>query len=281
MQIVTGRTGTPHITSVQERALNQGIIGKDVYILSTGKNLQAEVASNNEIHINDGVLMFQGCEFIVEPSTYDTIQVPNGTQGMQRKDLITVKYTCSGSSQSEKGEWGYIQGTPSESNPKIPSVSKTGDLQKLDPSAEAAVFVVTLNGVNIISVEPVVDVIKPITTDTNPVLWEGYERMREDVTIQLSEPISAQKTGICLEWQLASSNSSAPYGDSNFQYIPKYHRGSTVFDSGTVAWGTNSRKRITISDDSITGDAYNTQTGTVEGKTYKNGQLVLVRVTGW
>ena len=98
MEIVTGRTGSPHITSVQDRALNQGIAGKGVYILNTGQNLKAEIASNNEIHINDGALLFQGCEFAVAPSTYDTITVPNGSQGMQRKDLITIKYTYDGSS---------------------------------------------------------------------------------------------------------------------------------------------------------------------------------------
>ena len=281
MEIVTGRTGVAHITSVQDRALNQGIVGKDVYILNTGQNLKAEIASNNEIHIYDGALLFQGCEFAVTPSTYDTITVPNGSQGMQRKDLITIKYTYDGISQTEKGEWGYIQGKPNASNPAIPFVSSNGDLQKLDSIAEAAVFVVTLNGVNITSVTPVIDVIKPMASDTTPVLWEGSERMRENKTIVLSEPISAQKTGICLEWQLANSNTSAPYGDSKFQYIPKYFRGTTVFDSGTVAWGTNCRKRITISDTQIEGEIDNRLAGTVGGITYDNAQLVLVKVTGW
>lgn len=281
MEIVTGRTGVAHITSVQDRALNQGIVGKDVYILNTGQNLKAEIASNNEIHIYDGALLFQGCEFAVTPSTYDTITVPNGSQGMQRKDLITIKYTYDGISQTEKGEWGYIQGKPNASNPAIPSVSSNGDLQKLDSIAEAAVFVVTLNGVNITSVTPVIDVIKPMASDTTPVLWEGSERMRENKTIVLSEPISAQKTGICLEWQLANSNTSAPYGDSKFQYIPKYFRGTTVFDSGTVAWGTNCRKRITISDTQIKGEINNRLAGTTGGITYDNAQLVLVKVTGW
>lgn len=281
MEIVTGRTGVAHITSVQDRALNQGIIGKGVYILNTGQNLSAEIASNNEIHINDGALMYQGCEFAVAPSTYDIITVPNGSQGMMRKDLITIKYTYDGTTQTEKGEWGYVQGTPDPNNPTVPLITSDGDLQTLDPEAEAAVFIVTLNGVNIISVEPLIDVIKPISSDSTPVLWTGSERMREGLTIELSEPISKQKTGICLEWKMADSSSSAPYGDSKFQYIPKYFRGTAVFGSGTVAWGTNSRKRVTISDKKITGELYNTQQGTVGGITYNNASLVLVRVTGW
>ena len=59
MQIVTGKTGTPHITSVQDRALNQGLAGQGVYILSTGQNLEPEIYSANEIHIKDGALLAQ------------------------------------------------------------------------------------------------------------------------------------------------------------------------------------------------------------------------------
>lgn len=279
MEIVTGRTGSPHITSVQDRALNQGIAGKGVYILNTGQNLKTEIASNNEIHINDGALLFQGCEFAVAPSTYDTITVPNGSQGMQRKDLITIKYTYDGSSQTEKGEWGYLQGTPDSNAPVVPSISSDGDLQKLDPVAEAAVFVVTLNGVNIISVEPVVSILAPLSTSWKT-LWSGAARLGANTSINLSESLSNLQLGIVLEWQLAGNISDPPYGDSSFDFIPAFHRGLTVCASGTVAFGTNARKRIKINDQSISGEQYNTTYGDNGGISYSNGNMVLVAVYG-
>lgn len=287
MEIVTGRTGTPHITSVQDRALNQGIVGKDVYILNTGQNLSAEIASNNEIHINDGALLFQGCEFAVAPSTYDTITVPNGSQGMQRKDLITIKYTYDGTTQTEKGEWGYIQGTPKSNNPTVPTIkNNNGDLQKLDSVAEAAVYVVTLNGVNIISVEPVVETISPLISlmSSAKLLWKGNEMMGESARVNLSEAISNQRLGIYLMFALADEDTSVPYGDCVGRMILKeeldFFRTFTV-DAGTLTFYTNCRKRITVSNDTlITGENYNTKSGTGGGINYDNTKLRLVAVWG-
>lgn len=287
MEIVTGRTGTPHITSVQDRALNQGIVGKDVYILNTGQNLSAEIASNNEIHINDGALLFQGCEFAVAPSTYDTITVPNGSQGMQRKDLITIKYTYDGTTQTEKGEWGYIQGTPKSNNPTVPTIkNNNGDLQKLDSVAEAAVYVVTLNGVNIISVEPVVETISPLISlmSSAKLLWKGNEMMGESARVNLSEAISNQRLGIYLMFALADEDTSVPYGDCVGRMILKeeldFFRTFTV-DAGTLTFNTNCRKRITVSNDTlITGENYNTKSGTGGGINYDNTRLRLVAVWG-
>lgn len=49
------------MTSEQERDVNQGIVGPGSYVLKTGMQMEAEVSSNNEIKIRDGVLMHQGC----------------------------------------------------------------------------------------------------------------------------------------------------------------------------------------------------------------------------
>lgn len=156
MQIVTGKTGEPHITSVQDRALNQGLAGKDAYILDTGQNLEPEIYSANEIHIKDGALMVQGCLCAVDYGSYDTVTIANGSQGMKRKDLIVARYTYDAESQVEGMEWAVIQGTPSDSTATVPSITNIGDIQALDSIVDTAVFVVSLNGVSIESVEPVI-----------------------------------------------------------------------------------------------------------------------------
>lgn len=51
MELVTGRSGSPHITSQQDRQLHQGIFGDGAYILNTGNMLEPEVQSSNSIHI--------------------------------------------------------------------------------------------------------------------------------------------------------------------------------------------------------------------------------------
>ena len=65
MELVTGRSGKPHITSQQVRQLQQGIFGANACILNTGSMLTPEVQSSNKIRIKDGALMFQGALFTV------------------------------------------------------------------------------------------------------------------------------------------------------------------------------------------------------------------------
>lgn len=49
MEIITGYTGKPHVTSEQDRDVNIGVVGEGSYVLRTGMQLAAEVSSNNEI----------------------------------------------------------------------------------------------------------------------------------------------------------------------------------------------------------------------------------------
>lgn len=282
MQIVTGKTGTPHITSVQDRALNQGLAGQGVYILSTGQNLEPEIYSANEIHIKDGALLAQGCLAVVEHGSYDTITIANGTQGMKRKDVIAARYSYNAEKQTEAMEWVVLQGTPAAANPVQPTVSNTGDLQAYDSTVDMPVFVVSLDGVSITSVNTVAERLYPLGAGTK-LLWQGNEMLGGSANVQLAEKVSEQAHGLMLMFGLADD--SSVYGDYGTMCILKEQieigNHQFVFDLGTLVFGTNSRKRITINDANITGEYYNTVKGTAGGITYDNSKLRLIRVYGW
>lgn len=260
MQIVTGRTGEAHVTSIQDRALNQGLAGINAYILDTGEKLDIDIQTSNEIHIKDGALMVQGCLSAIEPGTYDTVTFSNGSQGMQRKDLVVCRYTYNAETQVEKTEWAVIQGTPAVSNPAVPSITNTGDIQSLDPIVDTGVFVATFNGVNLISVEPCIPTLKSaseLEAEINAVLeelngkinsangkitaaqgdiddlqgdfsfltstkrlWSGGMLMGADHTVSLSSSISSQPTGIILTFS-SYTESSNNYEWEHF-VVPKY-----------------------------------------------------------
>ena len=165
MELVTGRSGSPHVTSQQDRQLHQGIFGDGAYILNTGKMLEPEVQSSNSIHIKDGALMFQGALFSVKVGTYDEVTINNGNQGMKRKDVIAVKYTYDSSQNIEAGEWTVVQGTPVASNPAVPDMPVTdGDIQAGDSEVYCPVFVVTLDGINVTGVDIIPEMMQDMST---------------------------------------------------------------------------------------------------------------------
>ena len=157
MELVTGRAGTPHITSQQDRQRNQGTFGDGAYILKTGNQLDPVVQSSNKIQIKDGALMFQGALFSVKVGTVDEVTIANGSQGMQRKDLIVARYTYDAGENVESAAWAVIQGTPAASNPMTPEYTE-GDIQAGDTTVECPVFIVTLDGINITGVEMVPEI---------------------------------------------------------------------------------------------------------------------------
>lgn len=160
MELVTGRTGSPHITAQQDRQLHQGIWGEDAYILNTGNMLEPQVQSSNKILIKDGALMYQGALFSVKVGTTDEITINNGNQGMKRKDLVVARYTYDSEQNVESAVWLVYQGTPTGSNPVLPS-GISGDIQAGDNVVDVPYLAVTLNGINIVSV----DVIPEVATD--------------------------------------------------------------------------------------------------------------------
>lgn len=152
MELVTGRAGSPHITSQQDRQKHQGIWGDGAYILATGNQLEPQVQSSNKILIKDGALMFQGALFSVKVGTTDEITINNGNQGMQRKDLVVARYTYDSSQNIESAEWVVIQGEPAASNPVAPT-GTDGDIQAGDSTVDCPFMIVNLNGINVTGVD--------------------------------------------------------------------------------------------------------------------------------
>lgn len=153
MDIVTGHVGSAHVTSWQDRDLNQGIFGPDTYILNVGSKLAATIISNNEIRIADGTLVMQGCQGVIQKGTYDTISIDNGTQGLKRNDLICAQYTKSAGVESMS--LVVIKGTAA-STPSDPSYT-SGDIQNGDTPVQVPIYRVALDGLSISSITRLVD----------------------------------------------------------------------------------------------------------------------------
>lgn len=151
MDIITGYTGTKHVTAENDRDINIGIVGSGSYVLSTGAGLKAEISSNNEIKIRDGVVMHQGCAAAIKKNTYDSITIANGSQGMKRIDLIVARYEKQRDTNVESLTLKALQGKAVESSPTAPAHT-TGDIQAGDAIADMPLYEVVIDGLNITEV---------------------------------------------------------------------------------------------------------------------------------
>ena len=157
MKIVSGRTGSPHVTSQQFRQMLEGIIGQGSYIITSGENLKPELSSNNLLKIRSGMMAHHGCISCVDIGTYDEVTLTNGSQGMKRIDLIVNRYTRNAETEVENCSWKVIQGTPVASNPAVPAYT-SGNLQNGDLVDECPAFEVHYDGINVTEVKSLLSV---------------------------------------------------------------------------------------------------------------------------
>lgn len=157
MEIVSGRTGKPHVTSQQFRQIIEGIVGDGSCILPSGENLEPELVSNNSLKIRSGMMCHHGNVSSVKIGTYDEVELTNGSQGMKRIDLVVNRYTRNEEDNTEKNEWIVIMGTPAKSNPTVPEYTK-GNLQEGGLVDDCPVFEVHFDGINITEVTKMLEI---------------------------------------------------------------------------------------------------------------------------
>lgn len=114
-------------------------------ILHAGSRMTADIISNNEIRINDGIMCNYGRFLRIVGS--ETVRIENGSSGVKRTDLIVARFTTTGTKETHtltviKGPAGGAE--PSYNQTDIYSGTGTRDL---------VLYAVHLNGLNITSVE--------------------------------------------------------------------------------------------------------------------------------
>ena len=158
MEIVSGLGEKPHVTSQQFRQILEGTIGQKSYIVTSGENLEPELAANNLLKIRSGMMSHHGNVSSVKIGTYDEVELTNGSQGMKRIDLVVNRYTRNAETNIEKNEWVVIMGTPVASNPVAPAYT-VGNLQKGDLVDDCPVFELHYDGINVTEVKKMLSVL--------------------------------------------------------------------------------------------------------------------------
>ena len=232
MKIVSGRTGSPHVTSRQFRQMLEGIIGQGSYIITSGENLKPELSSNNLLKIRSGMMAHHGCISCVDIGTYDEVTLTNGSQGMKRIDLIVNRYTRNAETEVENCSWKVIQGKPVASNPAVPAYT-SGNLQNGDLVDECPAFEVHYDGINVTEVKSLLSV------------TDGLSGLSSNLT-KANTKISALST----ELATTNTNLKTATADSGWKYMTannlseklKFRKiGHVVFVAGSIRFSDNGK----------------------------------------
>ena len=143
MELVTGKAGTPHVSSADDGRRIAGEVGTGSYVLKTGGGLAPSLVDANTVRFATGDMVVQGRH--IGLTAPEDVKVASGTQGKKRTDYICVHYKrdVAGSNPTlvETCEWKVLQGTPGAdaTAPTVPAGSI------LDGDAEATVPVASVD----------------------------------------------------------------------------------------------------------------------------------------
>lgn len=214
MNLVTGYFGKPHISTNQDSMWHRGIWNSDCIIAVNGtENLAADIVSNNEIQVKSGVLQMQGRFSEIPFNTYDSLSINNGTVGENRIDLIVCHYEKDEDTKVESTTLKVIQGTPSTATPSVPTYTE-GNIDNGDLVAELPVFQVNIEGINITSVDTLIDISPAFTDNTAELLFDGAI---ESGSLTLNKSMYNYSY---LVIGINTSISGAPYGWAFYPVLP-------------------------------------------------------------
>lgn len=173
----TGDTGRA-VSAESDGALFAGIFGSAKYVLENGSQFKAEVQSNNIVKISDGDAVMYGRHVRIPANDSALVTINNGHAGTNRVDLIVFRYTKD-STGKETVDLVVIQGEDFTGTATAPT-AVDGNILTGAMQSDFPLYTVELNGINIVKVNPLFNVIGNISklkeelTELNSNLYETY-----------------------------------------------------------------------------------------------------------
>lgn len=117
-QIITGYTGTRHITPAMDASVFRNIFGTPTVILADGDQCAGSMPDINSFVVAGGSVSFQGYQVIV---TQETLAVDACATGYQRIDLVALRYNHDTSTQIDSFTLEIIKGEETTGTPVEPA----------------------------------------------------------------------------------------------------------------------------------------------------------------
>lgn len=163
IKLVTGSTGTEHVTAADDGGLHAALAGSGLVVFDTGSKFIATLIDATNVRIGDGEGLLDGRHFRIEPGTTQELSMSAGVAGYNRKDLIVLHYVNNGGLESIALE--VLEGAFSSETASDPSYT-TGSILNGAAEVYTPLYRLTRSGINVPTVETLFTAYNP--TDKTP-----------------------------------------------------------------------------------------------------------------
>lgn len=187
----TGDTGRA-VSAESDGALFAGIFGSAKYVLENGSQFKAEVQSNNIVKISDGDAVMYGRHVRIPANDSALVTINNGHSGTNRIDLIVFRYTKD-STGKETVDLVVIHGEDSTGTATAPT-AVDGNILTGAMQSDFPLYTVELNGINIVKVNPLFNVIGNISKLKEELTELNSNLTKTNTVLENRKPIIVDST---------------------------------------------------------------------------------------
>ena len=143
--LITGKGGTPHITSGDMGAMQAGIIGNGSYLLQGADGKFPAVTMQDANHALIPVLNLVVEGRYARVTEAETATIESGMSGRNRNDLVCLKYTRNGQN-IETAAIAVLKGTPNTGTAADPTVP-SGSIHSASDTAWIPIARIPISGI--------------------------------------------------------------------------------------------------------------------------------------
>jgi hypothetical protein len=195
MELVTGKKGETHVTSLQFRNIVRALTGSDSYIANAYDNCAVALQDDGvTLQVSPGIIIHHGCVFEIPYGTLEEITLAAGTAGSKRRDLICIRWTQDETTGIESAAWVVLQGEPA-TNPVDPTYNDT-NMQEGAFIDDCPVFRVEFNGLNVSGITRLIDMLPTAEGQETPIstLSSDVGALKASVTALQTADTTINKT---------------------------------------------------------------------------------------
>lgn len=203
--LITGKGGTPHITSGDMGAIQAGVIGNGSYLLQGSDGTFPTVTMQDANHALIPVLNLVVEGRYARVTEAETATIESGVSGRNRNDLVCLKYTRNGQN-IETAAIAVLKGTPNTGTAADPTVP-SGSIHSASVTAWIPIARIPISGITPGKPVMLIKQLPPMSK-----LWDS-------VTLYDGEGFTVIKTGTLIFVKFSGAIGAGSWDTKQCKYV--------------------------------------------------------------
>ena len=199
IELVDGKAGVAHISSEDKAIIHQAKFSKSDVVYDWGDAFKCSMSSSNRATVGTGCASIQGLDWHITAA--ESVTISNGSQGMQRNDIICAHYHRDSKTGNENVSLTVLKGSPNATAAADPTIP-AGKILSGAVDAYMPLWRIPLNG---------------ITVGTPVRLFTPKGALWDSVTQPWKPPYTNSRLTLCRVGRIVTVNGNVKFDGSGQQ----------------------------------------------------------------